>query len=994
MSVSRCETSSDPSPLELGRYRIEGPLGRGGMGVVYQGRDSRLGRVVAIKLLPERLSRDAESLARFEREARVLAGLHHPNIAAIHGVGRQPDGTSYLVLERVEGESLAAYLARGPLPVSEALDLGRQVARALVAAHEREVIHRDLKPSNVMRTPDGLAKVLDFGLARRIDDGASLAGAPADGAAAADPYTTLSGLAQGTPGYMSPEQILGETAGPAADVFSFGCLLHECLSGRRVFAGQRVADVLQATLDTEPDDATLPTTLPSATRDLLRRCLAKDPRGRPQAADLERELEGQGAEPLASAGAAVVRGLPESATRFIGREAELRQCLELLRRARLVTLTGAGGCGKTRLALEIAATFRPRERHAVWFCDLSTVGEGGRVADAVAGTLGVRQGSSGSIIEDLAMSLGEGPTFLVLDRCEHVLQAAAALAGELLARCPGLRVLATSREWLGVAGEQTYRVPPLSLPAPNLESDAEGALESESVRLFLDRAARSAADLALDPASLAAVSRLCRRLGGIPLAIELAAARARTSGVEGIDAQLGDRLSPAPGRGESNPSDLMDAAIGWSYERLDPVERRMLRGLAVFSGGATLDGATAVCGEGRDAFEVLDLLTGLTDQSLLATAAAEDHESRYRMLEPVREFALGELRSAREESEGRRRCLDYYLKLAETAAPHLPGGPRQSRWLASLESEHSNLLAALDWCEQAEAGATQALKLAGSCWRFWYIRGHFASGRRVLERALARPAAQGATAERALALFGAGGLAVFQGDAEAAEVFDRESLSIYERLGDRAGMARATVHLAVAADQRGDTDRARELYQRALGAYRELGEERGAATALNNLGGVERNQGDYRTAVGHWEAALELARRGGDLDTLALLLVNLALASSRLGEVAKARAWIAEGIDLVAKMGARRIATAALEVAVEVLAAGGALETSARLEGAAAALREQLRLPADAWWGSTHGAAVAGIRSRLGASFEMAWARGRRLSARDALSIAGQEVCT
>jgi len=998
MGVSRCETTGDPIPLELGRYRIEGPLGRGGMGVVHQGRDTRLGRVVAIKMLPERLARDAESLARFEREARVLAGLHHPNIAAIHGVGRDPQGGYYLVLERVEGETLAARLARGPLPIADALDVGRQVARALVTAHEREVVHRDLKPSNVMLTPTGLAKVLDFGLARQGDDASGAVAAARDDASGAETYATLTGLAQGTPGYMSPEQILGDTAAPSADAFSLGCLLYECLTGRRTFPGRRVSEVIDATLETEPDWTALPRELSEAVGSVLRRCLAKDPRERPTASEIEREL----ADPASQASERVagpakdepapIRGLPELPTRFVGREREIRECVELLGRSRLLTLTGGGGSGKTRLAIRVADELHGRDPQRVWFCDLAPVGDGDRVPHALAAVLGVPEGSGQGIGDALVEHLEGAQALIVLDNCEHVLRPAAELARELLARCPRLRLLATSREWLGVPGEQTYRVPSLSLPAPESEAQVASALRSESVRLFLDRATRARADFRLVEANVVAVSRLCRRLDGIPLAIELAASRMRTMDVQDIEAQLDPRQASTGDGARAPAANPMEAAIRWSYGRLDDPECRLLRGLSVFAGGATLDAASAVCGEGRDAFEVLDLLTGLVDQSLLTMASGEDPESRYRMLEPVREFALGELKAAGEESPRRDACLDYYLALGEAAAPALPGGPKQARWLARLEAEHESLLAALDWCERAEAGAAKALRLAGSCWMFWFIRGHFAAGRRALERALGRPEARGATAERALALFGAGGLAVFQGDPTAAETFGRECLEIYRQLGDRSGVARATVHLALAASERNEHEAARSLYEQALAIYRELGESRGTATTLNNLGVVARCRGDYRAALGYWEEALGLARRGENQDTQELLLVNLALASTRLGETKRARGWLAEGLRNVARMGARRIATAALEVAGEVLCDGGAPGRAATLYGAADALRESIRLPADEWWRNTHQAVVARIRSELGEDFEPAWARGRQSSMSAALEDAQRWV--
>jgi eukaryotic-like serine/threonine-protein kinase len=389
----------------IAHYEIVAPLGAGGMGEVFLARDARLEREVAVKLLPARFSRDPESLARFRREALTLAALNHPNIATIHGFEDAPGGGLALVLEYVPGESLAHRLERGALSWTESLSVCAQVAEALEVAHERGVVHRDLKPGNVMLAPRGLVKVLDFGLAARAGGligmrgprgaGAGAAPAPTAPAPAAEP-DTLGDVAAGTPGYMSPEQVLAGEQDERTDVFAFGCVLYECLTGKRAFGGVDPFTVMAKVLYDAPDAAAIPAAVPQGVRDLLARCLEKDAAARLRDMrairhEIEEALGVRRAAALrAGERAATPHNLPRPATSFVGREEVLGRIRKALAGTRLLTLLGMGGSGKTRLALRLAEGALDDHPDGVWFADLAALDDPERVVEAVADAVGAR----------------------------------------------------------------------------------------------------------------------------------------------------------------------------------------------------------------------------------------------------------------------------------------------------------------------------------------------------------------------------------------------------------------------------------------------------------------------------------------------------------------------------------------------------------------------------------------------------------------------------
>jgi tRNA A-37 threonylcarbamoyl transferase component Bud32 len=599
-----------------GKYRIEALLGRGGMGAVYRATQLQLERPVAIKLIRNDQLGAGAALARFRREALAVARLKHPHIVAVYDFGLASEVGAYIVMEYVEGRSLRQELgehARLPLPLVR--ELMQQVCSGVQAAHEAGIVHRDLKPDNiVLERAAGrvAAKVLDFGIAR-LQDASRLTSSG----------LTMSGARIGTPAYMSPEQCRGEEADARSDVYALGCVLYELVTGRPPFVGRSAASLL----DQHVNEAPRPPreVVGEVTPELeaaLMRALAKAPGERPQTVEafgralgVSRDAGGVATgAPGGSTGGGEVRttaregvgagkervpnNLPQAMTRFVGREQQIAEVRASLERARLVTLTGPGGMGKTRLALEVGRAVLGEYGDGVWLVELAPLRDPALVAQTVAAALGVREERGRTMDASVAAWLEGKQVLLVLDNCEHLVEACARLTQRLLAGSRGLRMVATSREALGVGGEAVWAVPALDVGAPGAAGPEE-ALSSEAARLFVDRAALVRPGFAASEANAPAIAALCRRLEGIPLAIELAAARVKVLSVEQMLEKMNDRFRLLTGGSRTAPSrqQTLRAAIDWSYELLTEVERVLLRHLSVFAGGWSLYAAEAVCGE-------------------------------------------------------------------------------------------------------------------------------------------------------------------------------------------------------------------------------------------------------------------------------------------------------------------------------------------------------------------------------------------------------------
>lgn len=635
--------------------------------------------------------------------------------------------------------------------------------------------------------------------------------------------------------------------------------------------------------------------------------------------------------------------LPSAPTPLIGRRREARAVQARLAEARLVTLTGAGGSGKTRLALHVATALAPRFAGGAWWCDLGPVSDPAFVPQTVAAALGVAD-TAGSPLAALTATIGPTPRLLVLDGCEHLTSAVAALADALLRGCPGLRILATSLQPLGVPGEQVWPVPPLPLPPGDLPPAR--LAEHPAVALFVARAAAVAPGFCLTDENAPLIVAICRRLDGLPLAIELAAAWAGLLSLEQIERRLAEGLAVL-GRGPATTVQqrTLTATLAWGYSLLTADEQHLFRCLSVFSGGFTLEAAAVVAGADEDA--TLEPLAGLVRKSMVAVADLPARgPARYRLLEPVRAYARELLEEAGEGPTARSRHLGWAVALAEEAASR-PLGPIGGEAMARLAAEYDGLRAALRWAvtaRQVEAG----LRLAVALFRFWFQQGPLGEGRGWADELLHLPeVADAAPALRARAAFVSGRLACRQGDDRSALARGAESLRLAREAGDRAAEARALDLLGLVGHDLNDFDGAIAHHRAALALRRELGDDYAVAVSLNNLGLVHFDRGDYDEAAASFTAGLEAAARVG-VDLLPALQ-NLAEIALARGDGAAAAAHARRLLALAEDAGDRHSAATATGVLAAAARLAGDLAEAARLgEQALAQIR---RLDAPTWEG-------------------------------------------
>lgn len=684
--------------------------------------------------------------------------------------------------------------------------------------------------------------------------------------------------------------------------------------------------------------------------------------------------------------------LPLQLTSFVGREREVAEVERLLAGTRLLTLTGIGGSGKTRLAIEVATRLEELYADGICWVELASLAEAGLVVQSVAVALGLAEQPGQTHAEAVAGYLRTKRLLLVLDNCEHLVEECAAVAAGLLQTCSHLKILATSREGLGIAGETIWLVPGLALPqrrGPGIEDPGH----SEAVRLFVERAAVAMPTFRLTDHNAAAVVQICRRLDGIPLAIELAAVRVRMLAVDQIATRLDDalRLLKGSSRTALARHQTLQAVIDRSYDLLSEPERALLRRLAVFAGGFTLAAAEAICQDERvPAEDVLDLLSYLIDKSLVMVGGGDEAlsgyaEARYQLLETVRQYGMYQLHEAGEAEILQRQHAHFFLAFAEQAEPQLTG-PQETIWLSRLETEHDNLRATFAWALD-QGQAETAARLGGALWRFWEGRGYLSEGRRWVEAALAR----GDTLVpqvRARALIAAGNLAWDQCDYPAARAFLGESLALRRASGDIKGIAEALSNLGGVAQEQGDYTTASAFLVESLALRRELGDRWGSAVSLNNLGNVAYSEGDYATAYARFseslvlgrelgqkrfistslnnlgnvalsledydtarvchEESLAISRQVGDKQGMASSLNNLGVVARRQGDVNTAYSLFARALNICQEIGDKRGITDVLEEFAVIASVRQEAERAVRLASAAAMLRETLGLPLDA----------------------------------------------
>jgi predicted ATPase/DNA-binding winged helix-turn-helix (wHTH) protein len=617
-------------------------------------------------------------------------------------------------------------------------------------------------------------------------------------------------------------------------------------------------------------------------------------------------------------------------TRFIGREAAMADCATLLRENRLLTLTGIGGCGKTRLAQELAQHQLAAFPDGVWFVDLGPLQEAERVAATVAATLGLQDGSGP--LERLADHLKSRRTLLVLDNCEHVIDAVVESIEKLLGACAGVKVVATSREALGMAGEQVFAVRSLTLPT---SADLDEMRRSEAVRLFVDRARLVLPDFDLDDHNASAIAEICRRIDGIALAIELAAARVRVLAVEDIRARLDDRFRLLTGGNRAIPRhQTLQATMQWSYGHLAPAEQRLFRRLAVFAGGSTLAAATQVAGDTEDEYDVLERLTALHDKSLLLVDRDTQAQPRYRMLETVRQYAQERLNEVGEGDEVRTRHLLHYVDVAEQAAVQLEG-PRPQASCEALRYEQENLLAALAWCPHASQGGDLALRLIGSAWRYWKLTAQPECGDRLARAALDLAGEGADTSERCSTLNAVAVLSLKIGRYDDALAYGQRCLAMARRLQHAALIADGLTIAAVALHAMGDEAQALARYSEASEIARSINDGRRLSCALNGVAEVHRGAGNFVAAEALYEESIELSRADHDDRARAVHLSNLASLLVTAEKLEQARTVLAECMAVARTIGYKGVPDCSLDVVAALASSLGNHPLAARFHGAA-----------------------------------------------------------
>jgi predicted ATPase len=932
-----------------------------------------LQRPVALKVLGHAVRADEDLRRRLEHEARAASALNHPNILTVYDIGQLGE-ERFIATEYVDGVTLRQRMSRSAEPpLREVLDIGVQIASALSAAEAAGLVHRDIKPDNIMLRRDGYVKLLDFGLARIADTEPDL-------------HRTDPHMVRGTVFYMSPEQLRGKVLDSRSDIWSVGVLLYELISGRLPFDGESSSDVAAAILRSEPppllrrDGTPAPPQLAAiVTRALTKDRVKRYPNADELLADLRRLQNELTNDAVSVAGSDESRvatteqftfaeppptNLPHRLTPLVGREAERDDVLSLLRRddVRMVTLTGPGGTGKSRLSIETGQALLGEMEDGVWFVSLAPLLDTRLVVSEIASVLNVAEGGA-PLLDTLANAMREKSMLLILDNFEQILDAAP-LVGRLLAAAPRVKALVTSRSPLRVAGEREYALPPLMTPPLDLPLAPEALGAYPSVALFVERATAVKSDFLLTSENARAIAEICVRLDGLPLAIELAAARVKVLPPQAMLSRVENRLKLLSGGSRDLPErqQTMRAAISWGYQLLDAAEQELFATLSVFRGGFTLDLAERL----TDA-DVLDGVTSLIDKAFLRRdPASSDERPRFVMLETIREYGLEVLAEKRRDHEVRHAHAQLMAAMAE----------EHELELDRLAEDGDNFRTAIEWAT-ASKDAELALRLGAALWWSWYVRGHYAEGRRALETILALPGGEEVPV-RAKAQTGAGALAFLQcdydraietlesaielarahgdptslaralqfrgsiarerGDYEHAIDLHLLSRTIWNELEDRANVGRSLNYVGFASWLKGDFVRTRELCEGTLQLFRDRRDTEGAAWSLLNLAAAALYAGDLALAERRLEECLSWSRAGGFKEGIAWSLNLLGYAMRARGDTDGARAMLQDSLQLHWELGDRWRSASVLE-------ALGGLRRDPRLLGAAASLRARLGTP-------------------------------------------------
>lgn len=864
-----------PVPAVWGSLRLESAIGCGAFGTVFRARDVLLDQHVAVKVLRPGAGR---VVGRIVEEGRRLARLHHPNIVRVICIDEHDDLIG-LRMEFVDGLTLAEILdEHGPLPEQEAIEIGIALCHALATTHAAGVLHRDVKARNVMRDREGRVILMDLGAGTDLAD--------ADGSEARGVV--------GTPLYIAPEVLDGGAATPRSDLYSLGVLLYHLVSGDYPARASSVEALRAALSEGATPLGDRCAALSNRFTAVVDRALARNPADRYLDADemaaalaaISGSLGGErGVEPF----------LPRFLTRYVGHDDLRRDIRSQLREHRLVTLTGAGGCGKTRTAVEVAWSLAASYPDGVWFVELAPVEEPSLVASAIASAVGAKPVGSQSPLEAVTVSLADRHVLLVLDNCEHVATGCAEVVAGVLQATEEVRVLATSRESLRVPGEVLTTVSPLELP-DETNGRIEDVRESESVRLFTDRARAADGRFQLTEANAEGIARICRRVDGIPLGIELAAVHVGTLPIVEIAQRIDERFlelsNPDPGALPHHR--MLRTLIGWSYDLLSRAERVLLRRLSVFAGGWTTTSAAAVCAdESLDAADVGSLHFQLVARSLI-TLDPTSKAPRYGMLDTIRAFVTERLEEEESDGDVRRRHQVYFLERTREL-PDQRDRFDDAEFVAAFDRDHDNLRAALRR-SRISGNIEVAIEMAANLSPYWELSGRWHETRAIASELARHPDASRYPMHRAVALRSAGSVAAAQGDlAEATKLLD-ESLEVFRALNDEAGAAHVLNNLAILALDRHDAAAADELFSEALAVRRRLGDTRGTVQTLVNLSVVAHGRADNAGARRRLEEALSLARGNRLSGLLVFCLRNLATTYMLEGRPDEARVLLEEAV--------------------------------------------------------------------------------------------------
>ncbi|MFC0450039.1 protein kinase domain-containing protein [Rhodococcus jostii] len=1018
LTTQQCHVPTTAEELEAVGFTDAQEIGRGGFGVVYRCPQPDLDRTVAVKVLTTDLS--DEHRARFFREQRALGRLTgHPNVVTILQVGTTGSGRPYIVMQYLPRDSLDINLRKhGPLTSEQALRMGIRLAGALESSHRLGVLHRDVKPANVLANEYDEPVLTDFGIAH-ITGG----------------FETATGTITGSPAFAAPEVLKGDPPSPASDIYGLGATLFSALTGHAAFerhsGEQVVAQFLR--IATQPPPNLREHGLPEDITEVIERAMSTDPQQRPTtAAEFGDELRtiqlrnniavddmvlpssersrlrernadshSQDHAPLQEQSSPqhavrVSKGnLPAELTSFVGRRHELSETKRLLATSRIVTLTGIGGVGKTRLALRVAETIQRAFPDGVWLVELGELQNASLLTEVVASALNLRSDSARPVYDVLTGFVASRELLLVLDNCEQIVDAVSKLAENLLRECPRLKILGTSRERLGIGGETVMQVPPLTAPETDRAPSLQGLPRYDSIRLFADRAATAIPTFELNEANKDVVGQICQRLEGLPLPIELAAARLRSMSPEQILQRLTDRYSLLTRGSRTAPSrqQTLRLSVDWSFELCTELEQRAWARASVFARGFELDAAEYVCGSGLTSEESIDLVSSLVDKSIFIREESAGGV-RFRILETLSEYGREKLTQIGEYTVQRELHRDWYEQLSVKAESEWISA-QQLRWISRLEREQPNLREALEFSESQ--GSDKGLRIAVALFHFWHVRGLYSEGRQWLNRLLA-VSIDAPLVDRVTALCADSMLAGDQGDRTTAAALIHEGRKLTAHTPDPVTHALVDLADGSLALFSGDPSKARPLLEEAADAFDDPKDLSFRIRALHMLGIAYQQLGEVDRALEWQERVRVTTQAHGEVVYQSYALWWMAFATWRRGDRSTAIRLLEQGLQLIRQARSPSSVATSLELLAWIVSEDksdhrravvlmGAAEELAYSVGSAPVVFQDLRRIHHANW-------ELATRNTLGKqNFDTSFREGHALDLDAAVALAlGEEV--